>query len=335
MAIVAHLENIFRAFKPNDVVISFEVLTTGNINKTYLVELANEKYILQSINRNVFKHPLSVMNNLNEVMTSFLSNKVEEFISPIATTQHSIFHEDERGDFWRIFPFIKHFPVSIHTDSLQRVGFAYGNFLQALDKIDPSKIQPTIPHFHELDFYFKQFMNAAKLDVKGRVKLCVNEIEFLKSQQHLIKTFKALSIPKRLTHNDAKLDNILFQNEALSKWKVIDYDTIMKGYSIFDYGDLVRSTLSVMNKDATTVSDIVIDEALIGALKKGFIEGAEDVLSDIEIELLDIGVVLILYEQAIRFLSDYLGGDRYYRIEFADQNLVRSRRHIWLLERMG
>ncbi len=332
MAIVSHLENIFRQFLPDSKELEFELLATGNINQTYVVKSPTKKFILQSINRNVFPNPELVMSNLNEVMTAFEMHKVEEFLAPLQSTKKSNYYIDENGDYWRVFPFVNHHLVTSDATALRRVGFAYGNFIKDLTYIDSTKIKPTILHFHQLDFYFKQFINVVHLDVKNRVGLCQEEIAFLKSQDHLVATFKSLKIPKKLTHNDAKLDNILFQNKALTKWKVIDYDTIMSGYTIFDFGDLVRSTLSMKNKEANSLSDIVIDAKLLTALKSGFLLGAESVISKDEIDLLETGVVLILYEQAIRFLSDYLSGDCYYRIEYSNQNLVRARRHIWLLK---
>ena len=331
MVVIAHLKKIFYQFKPDVDILNFEVLTKGNINQTYIVRTADAHYILQSVNSHVFPNPKLVMNNLNEVMTSFLENKVEEFIVPIETTDKQIYFQDEDEVYWRVFPYLENMELNLKEDSLEKVGYAYGKFIQNLSKVDASLIQPTIPNFHQLDFYFKQFKNAFESDVKGRAKLCDSEIRTIQAHQFLVKEFQNLSIPKRLTHNDAKLDNILFLDKSLTKWKVIDYDTIMMGYSIFDYGDLIRSTLSLLNYKATSASDILIDKNLIEDLKRGFVEGAKDVLTDAEIELLDKGVILILYEQAIRFLSDYLSGDTYYRIEFSDQNLKRARKHIWLL----
>ncbi len=334
MVVVAHLKEIFYQFKPSVEIVDFESVPNGNINRTFIIHLANQKYILQSINSNVFPDPELVMNNLNAIMTSFIENRVEAFIPPIPTVENSIYHKDQYGVYWRVFPFINHTQITIQNKNLKQVGYAYGRFLLDLSKMDTIKIQPTIPHFHELDFYFKQFNNAVNYDVKKRVQLCAEEIQFLQSNKNLVVTFQKLTIPKRLTHNDAKLDNILFENESLSKWKVIDYDTIMMGYSIFDYGDLIRSTLSLLNSDAVSETQIVIDENLISELKNGFIEGTGNILIDGEIKLLDKGVELILYEQAIRFLSDYINGDTYYRIAFPKQNLIRARKHIWMLKKV-
>lgn len=334
MEVVSHLKKIFLRFKPNSEVLDFELLTTGNINKTYLVKLPNEKFILQRINNNVFSNPDLLMKNLNEVMTSFASNPVDSFLPPLSSSLNSTVHIDEYGFYWRVFPFVKNYPISVNSVSLKQVGFAYGNFLKDLSNVDSTLIQPTIPNFHELDFYYKQFVAALNTNVKNRSRFCKEEIEFIKSNQHLVKQFQSLSIPKRLTHNDAKLDNILFENLSLTKWKVIDYDTVMLGYAIFDYGDLVRSTCSLMNESATSFSDVVIDKKIVTAIKEGFLLGASKILSVNEIKLLDKGVLMIVYEQAIRFLNDYLNGDVYYRIEFSDENLVRAKKHLWMLRRM-
>lgn len=326
---------------------------SGHINDTFLIRFKEsdghiEKYILQRMNHEIFKKPEELMKNICNV-TSFLRDKIEknagdvkrETMNVVYTKDGSPYFKDSIGSYWRAYLFIGD---AVSFDRVENVkdfyesAVSFGHFQNLLADYDAGRLYETIPDFHNTPVRFETFKTAVAADLCGRAAEVQTEINFLLERAEEMKVcmdlLKAGELPLRVTHNDTKLNNILIDNSTGKGICVIDLDTVMPGLSIFDYGDSIRFGANTAAEDETDLSKVSLDLNLFEIYTKGFLEGCNGSLTDKEIEMLPMGAKLMTLECGMRFLTDYLQGDTYFRIHREGHNLDRCRTQLKLVEDM-
>lgn len=333
--------------------VSAEQLTAGNINKTYLLNFKDEngndiKYILQQLNTNVFKKPVEVMENIM-VTTSHLKNEIENTgksanrrVLMFATDkQGKPYYQDENNGFWRSYVYIDNATAYDSVENPKdffKAGETFGKFQKFLSNFPAETLHETIKDFHNTPVRIQAFKNAVNQNLGNRKHLVEDEINFILERENkaskIIDLINNRKIPVRVTHNDTKFNNILIDNETGEAICVIDLDTIMPGSALFDYGDAIRYGTCTGAEDEEDLSKIDMDFVLFEEFTKGFVIETKDFLTDEEIKLLPLGAYTMTLELAVRFLTDYLDGDKYFKVTKPDHNLARARTQIKLTKIM-
>lgn len=323
-------------------VVHHEEITTGLINTTYAVTCksgsSEKRYILQSINSKVFPEPENVMENIFHVTGHIgaMDPGTEQLrLIPIHDGRSWLTLADHT--IWRCYPYHENTESFNKIDSPDlafRAAAAFGRFQAKLSDLDPSTLFETIKDFHNTPVYFSKLLAAAGKDASRRLDQCRQDYDFIVSQKDLTSRLVDAGLPVRITHNDTKISNILFPTEETNPPIVIDLDTVMPGLALFDYGDLVRSAASTADENETDLTKIRIDPEMAKALEEGYLSTASEFLTAAEKALLPDSVKVITLELAIRFLTDHLNGDAYFRIEYPGHNLARARNQLQLLKSM-
>jgi aminoglycoside phosphotransferase (APT) family kinase protein len=308
----------------------------GNINASFLFDHHDQTYLLQRINPEVFPKAELIIQNIQTVYEHLLKTDPElALIRLIPTSKGNAAWIDPDGAYWRVIPFVAN---SISYATAPTLDYAFegaktvGRFLKSLESLDPNAIKITIPDFHNSSYRFQQMQQAMKADPAGRRAEVENEIDFIKQHSSIFREIENAILPLRVVHNDAKMDNILFDQASGRPLGLIDWDTIMPGTLLSDYGDLVRTSINPVAEDSDQLDQIVIDQDLFRSLEEGFLYHTQDMLHQQEKDLLKLAPLWITLEQAMRFLTDYLMGDLYYKTEFEGHNLVRVRNQVRLFE---
>ena len=324
----------------------------GHINDTFLAvfqyEDGEKRYILQRMNHNIFKNPPLLMENVVGV-TDYLRKAIltqggdpdRETLNVVRTLEGKSYYEDQGHSFWRVFLFVE------GTLCLEKVespkdfyngGAAFGNFQRMLAEYPAGELHETIPNFHNTPSRFQDFRRALEADRAGRAALVRPEIEFALSREEEISVLTDLlkkgELPLRVTHNDTKLNNILFDRATGRALCVIDLDTVMPGLSLYDFGDSIRFGASTGAEDERDLSRIELDLELFEAFTEGFLKGCGGKLTRREIEMFPMGAKLMTYECGIRFLGDFLEGDVYFKVHRENHNLDRARTQFKLVADM-
>ncbi len=341
---------IVHQFLPKSDIILTKELEGGIINQTFLIRIkANpcKQFILQQINHSVFPDVPALMSNL-KIITEHLhkasaQNKQSSFLQTFLyyqTIEGAYYYQHSDDTYWRLSDFIAHEDI-VNPKNLKlanEAGKLFAYFIGQLTDVDLKKINEIIPGFHDSEKYFKLFIKAVKKDKTERLN-STKEIyeEFIKFK-YLIEDFieikKNKNIPVRLVHNDTKIDNILFDSEGHAV-SVIDLDTCMPGYLMSDFGDAIRSLSNTCREDEKDVNKVSFDFKLYESFAKGFLKNVESFILPQEKENLAFFALLITYEQALRFYTDYLSGDIYYHIDYPEHNLQRTRVQLKLLNEMN
>jgi len=309
---------------------------SGHINNTYRVVTESQDYILQRVNKNVFLTKELVANY--EVLAGGVKKYHEENrtkITPelLKTLDGKYHHIDKEEAAWRLVEFIPNsvsYDISPDPAISYDVARAVGRYQLFLNTIKPNLIQDTIPNFHDLEGRLLAFRNACDTCEKQLFKNAEREIEKSKDFAFISGNLTRLlkNLPLRVTHNDTKLNNIIFDG---SNWLVIDLDTVMKGYVMFDFGDMVRTYTSPANEDEQDLKKVIFRTEHFETLTRGYLDVLKQDLNQQEKESLLPGALYIIYEQALRFLTDYLLGGVYYKTNYPEHNLVRARTQLKLL----
>lgn len=325
----------------------------GHINDTFLVvcetpEGKKRRYILQKMNHSIFKAPEQLMENVVNV-TEYLRKVImaqggdpdRETLNVVKTKSDSSYYVDQKGDYWRMFLFVEGTVCLEMVESAKDFydsGVAFGNFQKMLADYPAKTLHETIPNFHNTPSRFKDFQKAVQEDKMGRAASAQEEIAFALARENdtkvLTDLLKAGELPLRVTHNDTKLNNILFDEDTKKAICIIDLDTVMPGLSHYDFGDSIRFGASTGAEDEKDLSKIEMDLDLFEAFTKGYLEGCGGSLTEKEIEMLPMGAKLMTYECGIRFLADYLVGDVYFKIHREGHNLDRARTQFKLVKDM-
>lgn len=326
----------------------------GHINETYAVYMPTEQgteepfYVLQRINTNVFKQPGQVMDNIFGV-TEYLRDVIRkeggdpdrETMSCIKTKNGENFFEDDQGQPWRCSNFITNsmcYQTVEEPEQFYQSARSFGHFLKQLGDYPASSLYETIPFFHDTVKRFQAFSQAVQRDVKNRARTCREEIDFALAREEdcavLMNRLNEGILPLRVTHNDTKLNNILFDKETGEGLCIIDLDTIMPGLAANDFGDSIRFGASTAEEDEKNLDKVHFDIHLYELYVKGYVEMARDVLTQEELMSLPWGARLMTFECGIRFLADYLQGDVYFKTAYSEHNLVRARTQFKLVKEM-
>lgn len=327
-------------------------LTSGNINSTYLITYSDggEKYhyTLQRINKYVFKNPHDVMSNIEKV-TGHISRAYEAMgedpsrhvLSLIPTREGGYLHQDNEGNYWRAYSFItgaSAYDAPRKDAHIYETGRAFGQFQRFLYDFPADMLHETIPDFHNTTRRFYTFVASVAADRSGRVRYVEDEIEFMfehrKLMNRIVNKLENGELPLRVTHNDTKINNILIDDETDKATCVIDLDTVMPGSSLYDYGDAIRFCASTAAEDEPDTSKIALDMHAFKLFTEGFLSETNGFLEPDEIRSLPLGVLVITCELAMRFLTDYIDGDVYFKVRSPEHNLVRARAQMALLTDM-
>lgn len=326
---------------------------SGHINDTFLLVFRisggeERRIILQRMNTDVFKEPKELMGNILGV-TSHLRKKIienggdpqRETLNVIPTKEGEPYFIDSCKDFWRAYQFITD---ATSYDAVQKPydfyqsGVAFGNFQRLLADYPAGTLHETIKGFHDTRARFQAFKEAVKEDVKGRAGEVKREIDFILEREETANYFSILQekkeLPLRVTHNDTKLNNVMLDNRTGRGICVIDLDTVMPGLAMNDFGDSIRFGASTAAEDERDLSKVSCDMDLFDMYAKGFIEGCAGRLTRGELALLPMGAKVMTFECGMRFLTDYLQGDTYFKIHREKQNLDRCRTQLKLTRDM-
>jgi len=345
------LNFIISRFKTEGVVQTIIPYGNGHINDTFLVTTTDKNhpgYILQKINHHIFRNVPDLINNIllisNHISAIIESNSAGayfyEFPRLIQSDSSFFYHHDADGNFWRLYPYI---PGSRSYDNVPDKGLAYeggrafGIFQKMTVNFDAASLVEIIPDFHNISTRIATFRQVVSDDTFHRVSEVNSEIEFVEkrcSEMHtILRLAQAGSIPLRVTHNDTKFNNILFNNDnkAIS---IVDLDTVMPGYVLYDFGDAIRTGAASAAEDEADLSKVHINLELFKAYADGYLSVAREFLIPEEIRHLAFSAKYMTYLIGLRFLTDFLDGDRYYKTSFPGHNLRRARSQFKLLESM-
>ncbi|AEV29320.1 phosphotransferase family protein [Sphaerochaeta pleomorpha str. Grapes] len=344
---------IIGQFAIDGVILNLKSNTEGHINSTFISTFKNgdklEKYTHQMVNGVVFPHPEQVMENI-QAITSHIRNKLEEqkadqidkrCLQLIPTKSGAFFTKDREGRLWRTYRYIdgvRTFSVLSDAVDAYLLGGAIGTFALQLSDFDGGKLHVTIPDFHDMGVRYKQLDTAIEENKAGRMHSVSKEIAFLMENRErgmvLIDALKNGELPLRVTHNDTKMNNVLFSEQNGEALCVIDLDTVMSGTCLFDTGDMIRTGACTAKEDETDLAKVRFNITLFQSMVQGYFEKAEKFLTPKETSLIAESGRNITQIMAVRFLTDYLNGDIYYHIDRPSHNLERARTQIALMQDM-
>ncbi|HJN05492.1 MAG TPA: aminoglycoside phosphotransferase family protein [Bacteroidales bacterium] len=311
----------------------------GHINNTYLISTNKRKFILQQVNRNVFNINNLVHNYINLIRALSEQGALGKFFPIfIPDNSGSIHYVDTAGSAWRANEFIEDYStyeISPSTSITENAGKAMGKFQLFLTKLNSKDFKDTIPDFHNPLRRLNEFQYALKNADVDLKKVAENEINFALDNKSIAKEMsyllKSTLLPERITHNDTKLENFLFSTTSHNTY-VIDLDTVMSGSLLFDFGDMVRSITSIAKEDEKDLSKVTFRMDHFEALCRGYLGELKNIITTTEKEQLLSGALCIIYIQGLRFLTDYISGNKYYKVAYPTHNLIRCRTQFKLLE---
>lgn len=311
----------------------------GHINDTFVVKTDKKRYILQRINTNLFKKPEKLIHNHLLITDYIKKNYPEEKVLTLVPTKNKDFLSKTPLGCFRMFEFVEDSLCfnRISPQLFEKSGEVFGKFTANLDGFDAKQLYDVLPNFHDTQMRFEQFEKARKRDVLNRAKDCQREIDFVLRHKMLAPIFTKLlksgELPYRVTHNDTKINNLLFDKSGESGI-VIDLDTIMKGAAGFDFGDSIRFGATTAKEDEKNLDRVHFDLNLFKAYTRGYLKNMGPLLTKKEKDTLAFSAILITYECGMRFLTDHLNGDTYFKIDHPAHNLERARTQLKLVSDM-
>lgn len=352
MSYDCHIEEIANEFAIAGVFTEGEEIHSGHINATYMATFrtaggSKHRYILQRINEKVFKDPLAVMRNV-EMVTSHINSKVMRVKRDIGGQTLNLYPARKGGlhvlgsggGIWRCYNFIegcRTYEIVENTRQAYQAAHAFGAFQDLVSDIPLEGIEETIPDFHDTSKRYDRLMEVADLDPCGRLASMTAELDFVQKRQHIVSKLVNLSqggfLPMRVTHNDTKINNVMMDVDTDEAVCVIDLDTVMPGLSLYDFGDLVRTAVSPAAEDECDLSKVTVRMPMFEALAEGYIDAC-NCLCDAELDNLAFAGMLISLETGMRFLTDHLEGDVYFKTQRSGQNLDRARTQLKLVEQL-
>ncbi len=338
-----------RAFGITGEPVSHALIKTGNINQTNLVKFSDGKeYIIQRVNTYVFRDPDGMMGNIAGV-TAHLRKKCEEkgldcrrqVLNFYSDANEKLCHTLSDGSVWRMYDYIGNavtYDSVPNTGLLTSAGAAFGNFAGMLADYDMNLLVETIPNFHDTQKRYEAFEAALDADRAGRAKDIKLEIDYIKSQRQFCRKLTDMrkngELPVRVTHNDTKYNNVLIDILTQKPAAIIDLDTVMPGLSAYDFGDAIRFAANTSLEDEPDLSKTSLSLEYYEAFAKGYVGVLRDSFDETELMSLPAGALMMTVELAIRFCTDYLMGDPYFKLNYPEHNLVRTRCQIALAQDM-
>ena len=338
-----NIEKAAYAFQTEGSPVECHAFGHGHINNTFCVTTdTGAKYVLQRINKYVFKNPIRVMANTSSV-TNYLRQRVEDprmTLHFIPAKGGRYYYKGNDGEFWRMYDFVGGFTLDMpeSDEDFYQSALAFGRFQELLSDYPADTLYEIIPNFHNTIDRYNQFKESIEADLVGRVEEVQENIDFLLKREEkggiLQKMLTAGILPLRVTHNDTKLNNVLLDTATRKSLCVLDLDTVMPGLSLYDFGDSIRFGAATAAEDEPDTSKMKLDLHLFEVYTRGFLEAAPS-LTNMEVAMLPLGAYVMTLELAVRFLKDYLDGDLYFsKIEYAEHNLVRARSQMALVADM-
>lgn len=346
------IEHVFENFLIEGALKTAEPFGDGHINDTYLVSVELDgvisEYVFQRVNRNAFKDIPGLMNNFSAVTEYFKKKLISEgadvtreVLSLVYTRGGKSYYEDEAGGAWRVTRFItnsRSYTINTRPEQIYESTLAFGKFQRALKDFPADTLSETIPNFHNTPKRFLALLDAAEKNVASRLESVLDEYNFALSRKEFCNTLENLknegTLPLRVTHNDTKLNNVLFDADSDKAICVIDLDTVMPGLSVNDFGDSVRASTSTAAEDEVDLSKVNFDIELYELAVRGFLDGTDGTLTEAEIREMPTAAIMMTLECGIRFLTDYLAGDVYFKTSRPNHNLDRARTQFKLVSEM-
>lgn len=339
------LKKIVTQFIGQNEEIDVKPLGAGHINDSYKVKAGEKEYVLQRINHYVFKNVPQLQSNILRVTMhirqKLMDARVEDIerrvLTFLPTQDGKLYFQDDNGDYWRMMDFIKDSKSydEINPELAYRAGLAFGDFQKMLSDLPGEPLFETIPNFHNIESRLATFRESVKADKVGRMAEVNDLVKELESRANEMCKAEQMhrdgKLPKRTNHCDTKVNNVLFDDND-QVLCVVDLDTVMPGYVLSDFGDFIRTGANTGAEDDPDLDNVSLDLAIFEGYAKGYLENAASFLTDTEIENLAFGAKLLTYMQTVRFLTDYIDGDIYYKIAYGNHNLVRSNAQFKLLQ---
>lgn len=350
---VKFMREILKQFCFDGELKSYKQFGSGHINKTYIADYESDggikRYVVQKVNGSVFKNIDELMENVFSV-TSYLRDEIKknggdperETLHFIKTKDGKKYYTCSDGSFYRAYVFVRDsisFDSAENSELFKSSGIAFGRFQKMLSSFNADSLFETIPHFHDTKWrYENEFIPAVKEDKAGRVSTCKDEIDFITARESEMSRLFDLArdgkIPLRVTHNDTKLNNVMFDVNTKECVCVIDLDTVMPGIALFDFGDAVRFGANTADEDEKDLNKVGINLEYFKAYAEGFLSEAGDAFNRCEKDNLAFASKLITLELAMRFLTDYINGDVYFNTDYQEHNLVRAKNQLKLVSDM-
>lgn len=346
---ISTVNELVSAFTFDGVLENINQLREGHINDTYVFDFDDNgkknKYLVQVLNTYVFKQPEALMENVvgvtNHIRKAVIANggnPERESLTVYPAKDGKPYYIDSEGRFWRCYNFITgaHSYQSIENETVFfNAAKAFGNFQRMLADYPGETLSETIPNFHNTVSRFADFKKALEDNLSGRVDTAKEEAAFVLAREKdcavLVDLLNAGELPLRVTHNDTKLNNVMFDDETNEGICVVDLDTVMPGLSLYDFGDSIRFGANTASEDEKDVSKVSLSLDLFRAYTLGYLTTAGETLTSKEIEYLPYSAKLMTLECGMRFLGDYFNGDVYFKTEYPEHNLVRSRTQFELV----
>ena len=334
-----------RQFVPEENISAIRAFGNGHINDTYMVEVlergAVRKLTLQRINHEVFRNPEQLMENVAKV-TSWLKKRIleeggdpkRETLNVVYALDGKSYYKDEDGNYFRVYDYIENtvsYEMVRSPRDFYESAVAFGHFQYMLADFPAAKLYETIPDFHNTKKRFERFCQVVKEDKLGRAAGAAAEIRFVMERAALAEELGNLGLPLRVTHNDTKLNNVLLDPETGKAVCVVDLDTVMPGLAVNDFGDSIRFGASTGAEDETDLSRVECSMELFRVYTEGFLKGCGGRLTAEELAALPLGAKTMTFECGMRFLTDYLEGDVYFKIHREGHNLDRCRTQFKLV----
>lgn len=345
MELTEKIQEVCKGFCIYDTFVGFETIQNGNVNRTYRVDftLANgapKSFLLQNVNTYAFRRPIELMENIDRVTEHIRAKYPDRLCLHFHHTADRKTYVIDGDNFWRMTNYISSETYN-QTKDLQIVfnaGIAFGEFQNQLSDFEIGLLHETIPNFHNTRDRYNKFRQTISEDEAGRVTEVKEEIEWLLSVEDLACRLTDLQqageLPLRVTHNDTKINNVLFSKADGHPLVVIDLDTVMPGLIGHDFGDAIRFAANFVEEDCPDCEKAGVDMEVFRAFAKGFLSMTAKTLTKLEADTLALSCFALTTELSVRFLDDYLRGDKYFHIRYPEHNLVRTKCQIALAKDM-
>ncbi|MDO4617991.1 MAG: aminoglycoside phosphotransferase family protein [Clostridia bacterium] len=340
MSLLSTLGAVGKSFRLPGEAVSYSAVSNGIINATYKVNYKNEKgnksYIFQKINTYVFKNPEEIMSNIDLVTEHIRGKNPDKVNLHFHHTLDGKNYVDDEDGFWRVMNNVESVTYNTCDDenTIRRVGEAFGDFQMSLSDFDGTKLYETIPNFHNTTKRIETLFSNIEKGIPERVSEMAGEIEYIRSIKDkataLSDKYNSGLFPVRVTHNDTKCNNVLFDKYTGEPLVVIDLDTVMPGMAMYDFADAVRFICNTAREDEPDLSKVSLDKDKFKAFSMGFLRKIKEGWTEEEINSLVLASFAITIELAVRFLDDYITGDKYFKTQYEGHNAVRTRCQITL-----
>ena len=345
MTIDQKLAKVCEGFCIDGTYIGHELIQVGNVNKTYRVIVrltdGNEKsFLVQNLNTYVFKNPVKVMDNIDKVTEHIRAKYPGQIALHFHHTEDRKTYIESGEDFWRMSNFIPSTTYNVVNDLnvVRNAGRAFGAFQTDLSDFDSNELFETIPNFHNTTKRFESLAATVSADPCGKVEEVREELDYLFSVQEMACRLTTLweqgKLPLRVTHNDTKINNVLFDEDGNKALVVVDLDTVMPGLVGHDFGDAIRFAANYTEEDSPELSKVGVNMDVFRAFTEGFLEKTAGALTQMELDTLALSSFVLTVELAVRFLDDYIQGSPYFKTDYPEHNLVRTRNQIALAKDM-